>query len=124
MWHGQERFPLPERPVRYTISLRSCHSLKLLVTTLASAVARFWPDTASNAVDPGWVPTRMGGPSSPDDLRLGHLTQECNVSARGIGRGGRRGVLIHSGQAGPDHPTLPQLAETGYLKALFFRLDG
>lgn len=52
------------------------------------------------------------------------LTQFRNVSARGIGRGGRRGVLIHSGQAGPDHPTLPQLAETGYLKALFFRLDG
>lgn len=52
------------------------------------------------------------------------LTQFRNVSARGIGRSGRRGVLIHSGQAGPDHPTLPQLAETGYLKALFFRLDG
>lgn len=51
------------------------------------------------------------------------LTQFRNVSARGIGRGGRRGVLIHSGGAGPDHPTLPQLAETGYLKALFFRLD-
>jgi 23S rRNA (cytosine1962-C5)-methyltransferase len=32
--------------------------------------------------------------------------------------------LLHTGQAGPDHPTLPQLAETGYLKALFFRLDG
>lgn len=46
-----------------------------------------------------------------------------NHSARGIGRGGRRGVLIHTGQAGPDHPVLPQLAETGYLKALFFRLD-
>jgi hypothetical protein len=27
-------------------------------------------------VDPGWVPTRMGGPGAPDDLRLGHLTQE------------------------------------------------
>lgn len=51
------------------------------------------------------------------------LTQFRNVSARGIGRGGRRGVLIHTGGAGPDHPTLPQLAETGYLKALFFRLD-
>ncbi|WP_330448215.1 class I SAM-dependent rRNA methyltransferase [Paracoccus marcusii] len=51
------------------------------------------------------------------------LTAFRNVSARGIGRGGRRRVLIHSGQAGPDHPTLPQLAETGYLKALFFRLD-
>jgi NAD(P)-dependent dehydrogenase (short-subunit alcohol dehydrogenase family) len=49
---------------------------KLFVTTLAMAVARLWPDTPSNAVDPGWVPTRMGGPGAPDDLRLGHLTQE------------------------------------------------
>ncbi|SDE11024.1 23S rRNA (cytosine1962-C5)-methyltransferase [Paracoccus isoporae] len=52
------------------------------------------------------------------------LTSFRNVSSRGIGRSGRRGQLIHTGQAGPDHPTLPQLAETGYLKALFFRLDG
>ena len=52
------------------------------------------------------------------------LTSFRNASARGIGRGGRRGQLIHNGQAGPDHPTLPQLAESGYLKALFFRLDG
>ena len=49
---------------------------KLFVTTLAAAVARIWPDVISNAVDPGWVPTKMGGPSAPDDLRLGHLTQE------------------------------------------------
>jgi NAD(P)-dependent dehydrogenase (short-subunit alcohol dehydrogenase family) len=49
---------------------------KLFVTTLAAAVARLLPSVASNAVDPGWVPTRMGGPSAPDDLRLGHLTQE------------------------------------------------
>jgi NAD(P)-dependent dehydrogenase (short-subunit alcohol dehydrogenase family) len=49
---------------------------KLLVTTLAVAVARLWPHVCSNAVDPGWVPTRMGGPGAPDDLRLGHLTQE------------------------------------------------
>lgn len=49
---------------------------KLLVTTLALAVARIWPDVSSNAVDPGWVPTKMGGPGAPDDLRLGHLTQE------------------------------------------------
>lgn len=52
------------------------------------------------------------------------LTAFRNASARGIGRAGRRGQLIHTGQAGPDHPVLPQLAETGYLKALFFRLDG
>jgi NAD(P)-dependent dehydrogenase (short-subunit alcohol dehydrogenase family) len=49
---------------------------KLFVTTLAAAVARIWPDVFSNAVDPGWVPTRMGGPGASDDLRLGHLTQE------------------------------------------------
>ncbi|GMU03772.1 SDR family NAD(P)-dependent oxidoreductase [Corallococcus caeni] len=49
---------------------------KLFVTTLASAIARRWPDVFSNSVDPGWVPTKMGGPNAPDDLRLGHLTQE------------------------------------------------
>lgn len=52
------------------------------------------------------------------------LTQFRNASARGIGRGGRRGQLLYTGFAGPDHPQLPQLAESGYLKALFFRLDG
>ncbi|SMX44654.1 RSP_2647 family RNA methyltransferase [Maliponia aquimaris] len=41
---------------------------------------------------------------------------------RGIGRAGRRAQLIHTGFAGPDHPLLPQLAESGYLKALVFRL--
>jgi NAD(P)-dependent dehydrogenase (short-subunit alcohol dehydrogenase family) len=49
---------------------------KLFVTVLAAAVARLFPGVVSNAVDPGWVPTKMGGPGAPDDLRLGHLTQE------------------------------------------------
>jgi NAD(P)-dependent dehydrogenase (short-subunit alcohol dehydrogenase family) len=49
---------------------------KLFVTTLAAAVTRLHPGVTSNAVDPGWVPTRMGGPSAPDDLELGHRTQE------------------------------------------------
>jgi len=52
------------------------------------------------------------------------LTAFRNACARGIGRGGRRGQILHTGFAGPDHPMLPQLAESGYLKALFFRLDG
>lgn len=50
------------------------------------------------------------------------LTKFRNASARGIGRGGRRGVIVNTGSAGPDHPLLPQLAESGYLKALTFRL--
>jgi NAD(P)-dependent dehydrogenase (short-subunit alcohol dehydrogenase family) len=48
---------------------------KLYVTALALAVARHWPDVLSHAVDPGWVPTKMGGPGAPDDLEQGHLTQ-------------------------------------------------
>lgn len=48
---------------------------KLFVTALAFAVARRWKNVSSNAVDPGWVPTKMGGPGAPDDLEQGHLTQ-------------------------------------------------
>jgi NAD(P)-dependent dehydrogenase (short-subunit alcohol dehydrogenase family) len=48
---------------------------KFLVMALAFAVARLWPGVGSNAVDPGWVPTRMGGSSAPDDLEDGARTQ-------------------------------------------------
>jgi NAD(P)-dependent dehydrogenase (short-subunit alcohol dehydrogenase family) len=48
---------------------------KLYLTALALGIARRWRDVLSNAVDPGWVPTKMGGASAPDDLTLGHLTQ-------------------------------------------------
>ena len=48
---------------------------KLLDTMLAFAVARLRPGVRSNAVNPGWVPTRMGGAAAPDDLELGADTQ-------------------------------------------------
>lgn len=44
------------------------------------------------------------------------------ASVRGLGRAGRQGQVIHTGYAAPDHPQHPQLAESGYLKALFFRV--
>jgi 23S rRNA (cytosine1962-C5)-methyltransferase len=50
------------------------------------------------------------------------LTKFRNASARGIGRAGRRGQIIHTGFAGADHPLMPHLAESGYLKSVFFRL--
>ena len=50
------------------------------------------------------------------------LTKFRNASARGIGRAGRRSQIIHTGGAGPDHPLMPHLAESGYLKSVFFRL--
>jgi NAD(P)-dependent dehydrogenase (short-subunit alcohol dehydrogenase family) len=51
-----------------------CES-KLYITALALAVARLWPDVLSNAVDPGWVPTKMGGAGATDDFDEGYLTQ-------------------------------------------------
>jgi len=51
------------------------------------------------------------------------LSKFRGASARGIGRAGRSAQLIRTGYAGADHPQLPQLAESGYLKSVFFRLD-
>ena len=48
---------------------------KLHVVMLSMAVARKWLDVNANAVNPGWVPTRMGGPGAPDDLEKGYQTQ-------------------------------------------------
>jgi NAD(P)-dependent dehydrogenase (short-subunit alcohol dehydrogenase family) len=48
---------------------------KLFVTALALALARRWPEVASNAVDPGWVRTKMGGAAAPVDIATGARTQ-------------------------------------------------
>ena len=62
---------------------------KLHDAMLAFAVARRWPDVLSNSLEPGWVPTNLGGPGAPDDMDQAHLTQawlavsddpEANVS--------------------------------------------
>ena len=48
---------------------------KLHDAMLAFAVARRWPDVFSNSLEPGWVPTKMGGAGAPDDMDQAHLTQ-------------------------------------------------
>jgi NAD(P)-dependent dehydrogenase (short-subunit alcohol dehydrogenase family) len=48
---------------------------KLHLTALAFALARRWPEVLSNAVDPGWARTRMGGPGAPVDIETGQRTQ-------------------------------------------------
>ncbi len=63
-----ESFSLDTGKISYSDS-------KLHVVMLSNAVARLWPDVYSNAVDPGWVPTKMGGKSAPDDLQKGYETQ-------------------------------------------------
>ncbi|MGF6814670.1 NAD(P)-dependent dehydrogenase (short-subunit alcohol dehydrogenase family) [Paraburkholderia atlantica] len=76
---------------------------KLFVTALAAGVARLWPDVFCNSVDPGWVPTRMGGPNAPDDLRLGHLTQEWLATSDDVEAQTTNGYWHHQQKADP-HP--------------------
>ncbi|MET7701039.1 SDR family NAD(P)-dependent oxidoreductase [Streptomyces sp. NPDC005485] len=54
---------------------RSYSDSKLFITALMATVARLWPGVLAHAVDPGWVPTKMGGPGASDDLSLAHRTQ-------------------------------------------------
>jgi NAD(P)-dependent dehydrogenase (short-subunit alcohol dehydrogenase family) len=78
---------------------------KLFVTTLAMAVARTWPAVSSNAVNPGWVPTKMGGAGASDDLRLGHLTQEWLATSDDPEARTTGGYWYHQRREEP-HPTV------------------
>jgi NAD(P)-dependent dehydrogenase (short-subunit alcohol dehydrogenase family) len=55
--------------------LQAYSDSKLFDVVLAFAVARRWTSVLSNAMEPGWVPTKMGGPGAPDDLAQGSVTQ-------------------------------------------------
>lgn len=48
---------------------------KFHVLLLAKIIAQKWPEVFANAVDPGWVPTKMGGPGAPGNLQNGYETQ-------------------------------------------------
>lgn len=61
-----------ERPWR---GQQAYSDTKLHDVILAFAIARLWPDVFSNALEPGWVPTKMGGAGAPDDLEQGYQTQ-------------------------------------------------
>ena len=91
---------------------------KLFVTTLAAAVARIWPDVFSNAVDPGWVPTRMGGPGASDDLRLGHVTQVWLATSESPEARTSGGYWHHQSRAKPA----PRVHDEGFQDRLLEEL--
>ncbi|MET7455780.1 SDR family NAD(P)-dependent oxidoreductase [Streptomyces sp. NPDC005574] len=77
---------------------------KLHVTALAMALAVRRPDVLAHAVDPGWVPTRMGGPGASDDLDEGHRTQEWLATADASGIDPRSGGYWYHRTARRPHP--------------------
>ncbi|MBT2538821.1 SDR family NAD(P)-dependent oxidoreductase [Arthrobacter sp. ISL-69] len=81
---------------------------KLFITAFTMFLARTWPDTFSNAVDPGWVPTRMGGAGASDDLREGHLTQAWLAGSNDPGAEVTGGYWHHMHQQKPHPATLNQ----------------
>ena len=71
---GERLLPDPGSHVHWNAAKAYSES-KLHVTALALTLARAWPEVLSNAVDPGWVPTKMGGPAATGDLQVGYRTQ-------------------------------------------------
>lgn len=96
---------------------------KLHDTALAFAVARLRPDVWSNAVDPGWVPTKMGGAGAPEDLVKGGETQAWlavsdDTAARASGR-----YWFHK-QPRDSHPAVRDSAYQDGLLEACARLSG
>jgi len=92
---------------------------KLLVVALALAIARRRPEVRSNAVDPGWVPTKMGGPGAPDDLDMGHLTQTWLAAGDDPAAAVTGGYWYHRRQQTPD----PLASDSRFQDRLMDRLE-
>ena len=78
---------------------------KLLVAVLAAAVAAHRPEVSSNAVDPGWVATKMGGPGAPDDLEQGSVTQAW-LAVSDDARAKVSGSLFYHQKPTKAHPSM------------------
>ncbi|MGF7236992.1 MAG: SDR family NAD(P)-dependent oxidoreductase [Frankia sp.] len=73
--HGDADLSDPQWGRRPWNAAQAYSDSKLFDVVLAFAVARRWPGVLSNTVEPGWVPTKMGGPGASDDLSLAPVTQ-------------------------------------------------
>ena len=93
---------------------------KLYDVMLAFAVARLWPDVMSNAVDPGWIKTKMGGPDAGDEVSEGAATQvwlavseqdDARVIGRYLKRFGTLEANAHASDVSLQEELLGRLAD-------------
>lgn len=93
---------------RYSGMQAYCDS-KLAVVALCNAVARLWPKVIATSVEPGWVATKMGGPSAPDDLALGSVTQAWLAVSDEPGALKSGGYFFHQ-DAKATHPAVDDIS--------------
>ena len=96
---------------------------KLFDAMLSAAVARLWPDVRSNAVEPGWVATKMGGPGAPDDLSQGAATQAWLAVSNDPAAQVSGGYFYHK-QPREPHPAVNDIALQDKLLIICRTLSG
>jgi len=96
---------------------------KLCDVLLAFAVARRWKDVKSNALEPGWVATKMGGPSAPDDLHQGCVTQAWLATSEDALAQSSGGYFYHQRPRAPN-PIVADLRTQEELLAECRRVSG
>lgn len=102
-------------------ALQAYSDSKLFDAMLAAAVARLSPDVQANAVEPGWVATKMGGAGAPDDLTLGGATQAWLATTDDEVRSGA--YFFHRQERG-THPAVTDTAAQDALLARCAELSG
>jgi NAD(P)-dependent dehydrogenase (short-subunit alcohol dehydrogenase family) len=90
---------------------------------LAFAVARLFPGVTSNSLEPGWVPTKMGGAGAPDDIDKGHRTQVWLATSNEPAASVSGRYFFHQKQRDPDPATMDTKRQ-GLLLALCHRVSG
>lgn len=96
---------------------------KLHDVMLAFAIARLWPHVLSNALEPGWVPTKMGGSAAPDDLDAGCRTQAW-LAVSDQPAATVTGEYFYHMQRRQPHPATRDVARQDELLAVCQRLSG
>ena len=108
---------------RHWNGTRAYSDTKFHDVLLAFAFARLWPDVLSNAIEPGWVPTKMGGPNATGDLDGGHRTQAWLAVSQDAGAKVSGEYFYHLAQRKPAGATRDPALQDALLAACA-RLSG